>query len=222
MKNASKIVGICAVLIAGGCTSGGPKPTHSRGWMGGRYQVAKGALLPAGCRSGVYMQAAYEGTPAATAGLKPGDLILELGERRLRDTKDFYSITENMKPGEKTMAKVWRNGVVENVAMVSGQEVYEQWHSVRFGVFASSKFDLWPDSSFAVPPLVQYEIDREHLELRSPEALLTKQAAESRSKREDGMASKEGWNCWLGLLGFSAHKTILAQEQVAAQTASTR
>jgi hypothetical protein len=222
MKNASKIIGLYVALLAAGCSSAGPKQKQSRGWMGGQYKVAKGALLPAGYRSGVYVQAVYEGTPAASAGLKPGDLVLELGENRLRDTKDFYSITEKMKPGEKTIAKVWRGGVVENIAMVSGQEIYEQWHAVRFGVFASAKFDLWPDDSFAAPPLVQYEIAGEHLELRSPEALLTKLAAESRSKKQEGLTSKEGWSCWLGLLGFSAHKTILAQEQVAAQTASTR
>ncbi len=61
-------------------------------------------------RPGVLLAGVRAGGPAEAAGLRRGDLLVELGGQAVRDIHDFMYVLERAKPGEKTTAVVVRNG----------------------------------------------------------------------------------------------------------------
>src|SRR5262245_16415045 len=81
------------LLLAAGCATKQPKenPPARRGWVGGQYRLAekprqlgtKGAIeafpgAVADQKTGVLVTVLSSNTPAALAGLREGDLILEI------------------------------------------------------------------------------------------------------------------------------------------------
>jgi Tol biopolymer transport system component len=61
-------------------------------------------------RPGVLLAGVRAGGPAEQAGLRRGDLLVELGGKTVRDIHDFMYVLERAKPGEKTTAVVVRDG----------------------------------------------------------------------------------------------------------------
>lgn len=59
---------------------------------------------------GVYVEGVTEGYPAARAGVKPGDVILELNLFPLRDTAAMLEQMSRLRPGEQAILTVWRAG----------------------------------------------------------------------------------------------------------------
>jgi Tol biopolymer transport system component len=61
-------------------------------------------------RPGVLLAGVRPGGPAEQAGLRRGDLLVELSGKPIRDIHDFMYILQNSKPGEKSTAVVERDG----------------------------------------------------------------------------------------------------------------
>jgi membrane-associated protease RseP (regulator of RpoE activity) len=61
-------------------------------------------------RPGVLIAGVRAGSAAETAGIKRGDLLVELSGKEIRDIHDFMYVLQRAKPGEKTNAVVVRNG----------------------------------------------------------------------------------------------------------------
>lgn len=60
--------------------------------------------------SGVYVVDVYEGSGAETAGMRPSDIILEVGKTKIKNVKQIQDILRNYKIGDTVVCKIWRNG----------------------------------------------------------------------------------------------------------------
>lgn len=60
-------------------------------------------------------------SPAAKAGLEPGDVITGLGGQDVKDPKDLSRKIADIAPGEKSTLTIWHNGASESVPVTIGQ-----------------------------------------------------------------------------------------------------
>jgi serine protease Do len=58
---------------------------------------------------GVYISSIEKGTPAATAGLRAGDILVGLGEYEVKSVSDLDKVLRNFKAGDTTSIYVYRN-----------------------------------------------------------------------------------------------------------------
>jgi serine protease Do len=84
-----------------------------RGWLGVSIQEITPALsqslgLPDG--KGALVAQVTEGSPAATAGLKRGDVIVAVGDRAVNRATDLPPIVADLEPGRPTRLTVLREG----------------------------------------------------------------------------------------------------------------
>ena len=63
-----------------------------------------------GTEEGALIQSVAEGSPAAAAGLTPGDVIVELGGESIRTVEDLYSAIRSRDPGDEVELTVVRGG----------------------------------------------------------------------------------------------------------------
>jgi hypothetical protein len=216
MKHGIVLVIGAGLLMAGCCSNSSEKLTLERGWIGGEYKTAQRMMVPKGQNSRVYVKQIYAGTPADSAGLKAGDLILTVNGQNVTRPKDFHSIVDASVPGSRASIQVWRDGESLELPVTVGRERYKQWHAISLGLHLSTQFDLWPDPDFALAPLARYKTPDERVELHSPEVILRRQAGDESSQGETGARSDEGWDAWFLIFGVNAHKRILSQDAVEA------
>ena len=83
-----------------------------RGWLGADYAgltVAADSGLPAAAR-GATVTDVYPGGPAAKAGLRPGDVLLQVGKQPVIDPADLRNREAEMKPGTTVEVSGLRDG----------------------------------------------------------------------------------------------------------------
>lgn len=59
---------------------------------------------------GAYINTVAPGSPAAKAGIRPRDVITQVGARKLSDTYQLEQVIAEHQPGQTTSLSVWRNG----------------------------------------------------------------------------------------------------------------
>jgi serine protease Do len=106
------------------------KGTVTRGYLG--VQLAT-ALDPAEALrvgldrvSGALVEIVHPGTPADVAGLKVGDVILQIGEVRLRDENHLINIVSALRANERVRLMVWRDRKEQVIEVAIGD-----WSSGR-------------------------------------------------------------------------------------------
>lgn len=62
----------------------------------------------------------YEGSPAANAGLQPGDVILALNDKPITDAKALFDTIAKLKPGTKFTIGIYRNGQIGELTGIVG------------------------------------------------------------------------------------------------------
>ncbi len=78
-----------------------------RGWLGVYIQPLDPALAKdLGVKDGVGVHEVIEGSPAATAGLKAGDVVIEVEDKKVTEVSLLQRIISNFKPGQKVRMKV--------------------------------------------------------------------------------------------------------------------
>ncbi len=83
-----------------------------RGWLGAEYTnvpVAANSGLPAAAR-GVLVQDIYANSPAALAGLQPGDVLLQLNDELINDQNELRTREAALPPGTKVKITGLRAG----------------------------------------------------------------------------------------------------------------
>jgi serine protease DegQ len=71
-------------------------------------------------REGALVLGVPEGGPAATAGLQPGDVVVEVASERVRTTEDVLSALRSASPGDRLVLTVLREGQEREIAIVVG------------------------------------------------------------------------------------------------------
>ena len=60
-------------------------------------------------------------SPAASAGLKSGDVVLEFNGKKIANPSEFAAQVADLKPGSSTTIQVWRNGSTKNLGVTVGE-----------------------------------------------------------------------------------------------------
>ncbi len=84
-----------------------------RGWLGVGIrpltaQLATTFNVPDGL--GIVIHEVFADAPATRAGLRPGDIITQIGNERLTSTSQFSRVVAGLTPGEKVLARIIRDG----------------------------------------------------------------------------------------------------------------
>ncbi|WP_332837729.1 DegQ family serine endoprotease [Roseomonas rubea] len=96
-----------------------------RGWLGVNIQqvtdeIAEALRLPGGAR-GALVARAQEGGPAATGGIRNGDIILRFNGVDVRDMRTLPRIVADNMVGAEVPVVVWRDGKEETVTVTLGE-----------------------------------------------------------------------------------------------------
>jgi S1-C subfamily serine protease len=78
-------------------------------------------------QGGVAIAQVSDGTPAANAGLEPGDVIQAVDGKPVNSAADFRNQIAAMKPGTKVTLRVWSQGVKKNVEVTLGEQPVETY-----------------------------------------------------------------------------------------------
>jgi serine protease Do len=70
-------------------------------------------------KKGVMVKALEPGSPASSAGLKEGDIILAIGNKKIASEQDYGSVKKTYAAGDTLKAQIWRNGKTETVPIKS-------------------------------------------------------------------------------------------------------
>jgi serine protease DegQ len=94
-----------------------------RGWLGAEYGDAPilPGDMPADAARGVALTQVYDGGPADQAGLKPGDVLLQLDGRDIVDQTDLRQREAELEPGRQVDVAGLRAGVPFTTTMTSTQ-----------------------------------------------------------------------------------------------------
>ncbi len=100
----------------------------TRGWVGVEPQELTPELIeafdvkPVGGKAveGVILTGVLQGGPAAQAGVKPGDVVTAVGERRVRNVPELLAAVASLRPGEASAFAIVRKGSVEQLSIKPG------------------------------------------------------------------------------------------------------
>jgi S1-C subfamily serine protease len=99
------------------------KGSVTRGYLG----VQLAALEPAEALrlgldkvSGALVEIVHPDTPAATAGLRPGDVVLRVEDVEMRDENHLINLVTALPPGQKVRLTIWRERKAQTVEIVIG------------------------------------------------------------------------------------------------------
>ena len=96
----------------------------SRPYMGISFQPITPDIANAynlAVQYGAYLTAVSSGSPASTAGLKPGDIITSLGGVALDATHSYINTLFTFKPGDQITVDFVRNGASQQVQVTLGE-----------------------------------------------------------------------------------------------------
>jgi len=71
--------------------------------------------------TGALVSSVEEDSPAAKAGLKPGDIILKFDDKTIESSAELPPLVANMKPGTEANLEIIRQGVHENFGITLGE-----------------------------------------------------------------------------------------------------
>jgi serine protease Do len=97
----------------------------SRGYLGvqlaSTLEQAEALRLGLSRISGALVELVHTGTPAASAGLKVGDVILKLEDVNLRDENHLINLVSALPPGQKVKLVVWRDRRTQTAEVMIGE-----------------------------------------------------------------------------------------------------
>jgi serine protease DegQ len=96
----------------------------TRGWIGVEAQeitsdLAESFGLPDA--SGALIAGVQRGSPADTAGIKPGDILLAVNNREVKDPQTMLDLIAGQKPGDTVDFKLRRQNNILNTAVKIGK-----------------------------------------------------------------------------------------------------
>jgi S1-C subfamily serine protease len=107
---------------SGGEEENGTNEPSELGWA---YQDQTPELqkeLPPGAPKGPVITQVGQQSPAAAAGLRPGDVILKVGDTQIVSTNQLTAVLKKSDLKEGVRLFVWRNGVTVYALLQTGDE----------------------------------------------------------------------------------------------------
>jgi serine protease DegQ len=71
--------------------------------------------------AGVLVLEVGDGTPAAAAGIRPGDVLVRMGDKPLDTVEDFFGELRQRRPGDKVQLTLVRDGREQQVSVTLGE-----------------------------------------------------------------------------------------------------
>ena len=112
--------------------------------------------------AGALVSSVEKGSPAAAAGLEPGDIILKLNDTVIGRSSELPPLVAALKPGTQVRLHVWRKGASRDLALSVGEIAAPRLASARGGDADKSRLGL------ALRPLSP----EERRQVENPEGLL--------------------------------------------------
>jgi serine protease Do len=135
----AEIIGINTAIVAGGSGIGFAIPSNMarkiytellargrvmRGWLGVSIQPLTPELAKsfgAKDNKGVLVSDVVPDSPAAKAGLKPGDILLEFEGKKMEGPSDLQRVVGFTAPGQDAKVKVWRDQAERSLEVKIGE-----------------------------------------------------------------------------------------------------
>jgi serine protease Do len=116
-------------------------PFHEGSWLGvetHEVTTEKAKELKLSAEHGVVLGKIVPDSPAAKAGLKEGDVVMDLNGQRVEGTAQFRRMIREIPAGRAVQLNVWRNGRAQTVAVKLGksEENHANWMKSAPGTFA--------------------------------------------------------------------------------------
>ncbi len=138
MRSSTVVSGICvAGLLAGALVAAPPGEAPHAHTVSSRIVMSRGnsylgvavveivadraKQLHLKEERGVEVTCVDEGSPAAKAGLRPGDVVLEYNGERVEGGEQFIRLVRETPPGHAAKLLVWRNGANQTLNATIGQ-----------------------------------------------------------------------------------------------------
>ncbi len=107
-----------------------------------------------GIDGAVRIEGVFDGSPAERAGMREGDLIVGIDDRKVRDMGDLREAMSGRKPGQEVRVRVLRNGKKKSFdielapakAVISGEEQVIELASPTIRVEVEGLLDMLKDS----------------------------------------------------------------------------
>jgi hypothetical protein len=227
---------VASVLLIAGCASQPKeKPVQQRGWIGGSYEraAAKRAFadrfysddhsmycfpsaLASAQTAGILTTGLGTNTPAFRAGLREGDLILELNHQPVTEMQDFVRIVGETRPGEALPLKAFRKGKTIECNVTAGREKYREGGNITIGLPGFYEpLRLIPTRNsrdFSLVALGYKRDDHSPFEFDS----VKEQYRHNCHPKDKRQGYDRDWQLWLAIVQVTKGKTILEQEPVGA------
>lgn len=190
------------------------KEVHERGWIGGEYRVVKSfpkALSPRP-KTGLLLVGLSTNTPVYTAGLRVGDVMLEVDHKPIKHLLDFRRRIDARKPGTLLPISAWHDGKTLDCDVVVGRETFRHNGVIAVGLpWFTGDWHPWPTHGNPSVSLIflGYESETEkRAELGSVKNSYLRQC-----DPKYGVYDWD-WRWWAAILQVSKSENILKQEQV--------
>ena len=96
----------------------------TRGWLGVTIQNVNQALADSfglNKPAGALVSSVEKGSPAANAGLMPGDVILRFNDEEITSSSDLPALVAGSKPGTAATLEVMRKGTTKHLDLIIGE-----------------------------------------------------------------------------------------------------
>jgi len=105
------------------------KGNVTRGWLGISIQDITDDIsdtLKLKSKKGALVGQVFEGDPADKAGVKTGDVILEINGKAVQNSHELLLVVAVLKVGEKVKVKIWRDGKEKIYEIIVGERKDEK------------------------------------------------------------------------------------------------
>ena len=211
------LAGALAIFLTG-CAGEKEKPIAQRGWIGGEYALAKPASILVALagtpgvvgalpkpvqrlqKAAILVTKLGTNAPAELAGLRKGDLVLELNHQPVTRLQDFRRTIDRSEPGTWLAVKAYRDGRMLDYSVPVGREKYKKGGFFLLALpTVVHRWDLWPNPGFSLVVL-GYE----------PNPGLRPEPGQNHKTYD------QEWQAYLAFFEISYGKRIVAQEPVTA------